>query len=1571
MVEPFQNRVFIEENGQFFDKWNKAGVDIPEEIHYGIENSEFQAFFTNSGIYFVFAERKTIPKGQRVKLEHEPETRGIETIWHTSQLKFLQANPEPQVEATDKVHEYYNYTGIDGKPNINFVPAFNELVYTDIYLGVNLIFELPEEGGLKYRFELQPNISKPDIAFEWKGAEKLELTENGVLSIKTATTELLDKAPSAETAKNATSVPIKYTLENNVVRLEFEWNDQIMAEGLVIDPWITNTNYPDVNRAFDIQEDAAGNVVVHGNHTNYQVQKFNSVGVLQWTYITNTVFLGDIAVDNPGNVYIIGGYSAGKRQKLDPAGVQQWTFSGLVEEWRLAFNYSKTVLTVGGYFINPGGNNLGRFDTNTGAISNQIIYGLETRSIATDCNGDMYSLHVTFGSSGVAATNTLRKTNADFTPGGSMQSGFLLAEAEPSAGYAPNPGYSPQIFQGFNGLVVSGLYVYMYDGATVTRVNKAALTTINSAAVPGGAKIMCSGLAADLCGNIYAGSQTGIIKFDSLLNYVETINTPGTVYDIIFGANDELLACGAGFLGAFPINCVEPPAINATTSNACDGTGIVTVNTSGGLSPYTYQWSPGGQTTNPITGLSAGWYTYTVNDAFCRTFVDSVQIYQNPTPTFTISGINSSNTVPNSICLTEEVQFSDNSTSGDGNIAAWDWDFGDGNTSSLQSPNHTYTTIGTFDVQLVVTSDYGCMDTIVNQITVDPLPVADFTVGAECLNDQSDFVDATTIASGTVANWQWDFGDSNTSSNQSPSNLYTASGIYPVELIATSANGCSDTLVQNVEVHALPQADFVIPGNCVNDPVTLQDGSLDGDWPINAWSWTAEGNTISGASGQHTFSGPGTFPVQLHVTDQFGCMDSITQDIVVSNRPQIDVSVADDCEDELFTFINNSSIGSGSIDSVHWDMGDGNTSNLTAPTNTYADAGNFNVTFYVESDLGCGDDTTFQVQVFPNPVADLQWTNVCEGASTTLSELSSVASPGQLLPSTWNMGDGTVVPNSTLTSYDYATYGSYDIQLSVETQDGCIDVQTFPVYVHPIPVADFSFTNVCEYDSVLFNDQSAIAQGDITSWQWDFGNGQTSTVQNSPHQTYPADGFYPVTLIATSDSGCVNQLDETVEIYPAPIADFLFDSVCFPLPVQFTDLSNPNGAYAINQWAWQFSDGQTSTSQSPLMSFAAYGAYNGSVIITNAAGCKDEFELGDALVHPLPVADFTANLGHCHEDSLIFSDQSTLNVLSDDQIVSWGYNLGDGATHALPDGTHTYNGAGFYPVVLTVETNHGCVDDVTQQVEVYPLPEVAFEAIPEQGCQPLKVQFLDQSSIDDPYTLSQWQWHLGEPTTQPTTTNAFYTYDPQNLGPMDFETYDVSLVVTSGNGCETTLVYEDMITVHPLPEASFATNPERLATTVNPVFNFTDESTVNVVSWNWQFGDAMTSLEQNPEHFYADTGTYNIRLIVETDFGCRDTMFYTVKVEPLFTFYIPDAFTPNNDGVNDNFFGSGEYLSKYNMKIFNRWGEQIFESNDQDYKWDGSFKGKPVEAGEYVYMFRIGDWDGHDHTYRGSVMLLR
>jgi gliding motility-associated-like protein len=203
-------------------------------------------------------------------------------------------------------------------------------------------------------------------------------------------------------------------------------------------------------------------------------------------------------------------------------------------------------------------------------------------------------------------------------------------------------------------------------------------------------------------------------------------------------------------------------------------------------------------------------------------------------------------------------------------------------------------------------------------------------------------------------------------------------------------------------------------------------------------------------------------------------------------------------------------------------------------------------------------------------------------------------------------------------------------------------------------------------------------------------------------------------------------------------------------------------------------------------------------------------------------------------------------------------------------------------------------------------------------------------------------------------------------------TYDVSLSITTAEGCVADTTLFDYIEVFPLPYASFSLNPE-IINLLDADIAFTDDSQGEIVDWDWNFGDGETSGLEHPNHVYGDTGVFTINLQVTTDHGCIDETARTLIIEPDFMFYVPNAFTPNENGVNDGFRGYGEGIKwdTYQMSIFNRWGELIYHTEEISNPWDGSYKGLQVEASVYIWKIRFYDIYGDNHDYYGHVTLVR
>lgn len=902
-------------------------------------------------------------------------------------------------------------------------------------------------------------------------------------------------------------------------------------------------------------------------------------------------------------------------------------------------------------------------------------------------------------------------------------------------------------------------------------------------------------------------------------------------------------------------------------------------------------------------------------------------------------------------------------------ITTWDWDFGDGSTSTAQNPSHTFNTSGTFTVSLGITSSDGCSVTSSQPVTVFENPVADFTFNEACEGDITNFWDVSSIGIGTVTNWTWDFGDGNTSSQQDPSNSYTTLGVYPVDLTVTTSDGCTNTFTQDVGMYPIPVADFSFSDACLNTDFGFTDQSTILTGAVTGWDWSfGDGTTSVDQNPSNTYAADGTFDVTLMATSDHSCTNTVTQSITVHPLPVASFAYTATCAQLVTDYLDASTITSGSITAWNWYFGDGGVSTIQNSSHVFDPGGTYTTSLVVTTALGCEDSIAIDVTVYPKPDAAFSWTDVCLNDFSSFTDESSVLG-AQIVGWDWDFDDGTGSSILQDPTYTYSNSGQFSVELIAATSDGCLDTIVETVGVFDLPIADFTFNDICEDDSVQFNDQSTIPTGTISNWNWDFGNGNTSIDQIAPYQIYPSDNTYPVSLIVTSGAGCSDTLEQLIEIFPVPVAEFTFDSVCFPLEIQFTDLSEPNGTYPITSWIWTFSDAQTSALQSPSIDFGMPGTFSAELLIANGPGCKSTFLDGDAVVHPLPVAAFPESLTACLEDTIFFTEDSDINPITDDVITDWNWNFDDGNSSVDIEPFHLYTGPDLYDVVLTVTTNHGCSDDQTRVVEIYPLPSVNFIADPVQGCAPLQVQFIDQTSIPNPYSLATWYWDLGEDSVFSPAPSPNYIYNP-DLEPMEIAQYDIQLIVTSLNGCVSEILKEDYITVYPKPTALFSVDPE-IQTVIKPKFEFTDLSSENVTIWNWSFGDGSYEDDQHPIHWYQSIGTYPVGLIVETQFGCLDTFGLEVKVEPVFTFYVPNSFTPDANGINDEFFGTGEGFTSYSMWIYDRWGELIFESNEADYYWDGTYKNKQVQEGVYSYRFYLLDWQGHDHQYEGHVTLHR
>lgn len=353
-------------------------------------------------------------------------------------------------------------------------------------------------------------------------------------------------------------------------------------------------------------------------------------------------------------------------------------------------------------------------------------------------------------------------------------------------------------------------------------------------------------------------------------------------------------------------------------------------------------------------------------------------------------------------------------------------------------------------------------------------------------------------------------------------------------------------------------------------------------------------------------------------------------------------------------------------------------------------------------------------------------------------------------------------------------------------------------------------------------------------------------------------------------------------------------------------------------------------------------------------------------VIPGPTANITST-GACPGDSVLFGTNGTITV--NGPIVQYHWDFGMPALTNDTANTDTtgyaYANPGTYTVWVEVTDSMGCSDTAQLQAVVYELPVVAFTGTPLSGCAPLCVDFTDQTTVTNSVP-AQWYWSFGDGqySTAQDTSNCYY----------DQSSYSVELVVTSAQGCKDSLTITNMITVLPGPIAGFSFGPQP-ATLNDPMITFVDESTNGTVEWLWNFGDSGTSTDPNPIWTYQDTGTFTVMQIVSGPGGvCPDTAYAEVVISPELLIWIPNAFTPNGNGNDDRFipvFSDPAYISKFDMMIFDRWGNLIYKTNDQYAGWDGRINNNLAEIDTYVFKIYVEDLNGRSSAFIGGFNLIR
>lgn len=590
------------------------------------------------------------------------------------------------------------------------------------------------------------------------------------------------------------------------------------------------------------------------------------------------------------------------------------------------------------------------------------------------------------------------------------------------------------------------------------------------------------------------------------------------------------------------------------------------------------------------------------------------------------------------------------------------------------------------------------------------------------------------------------------------------------------------------------------------------------------------------------------------------------------------------------------------------------------------------------------------------PTASFTYTGQCEGLFV-FTNITTISNNGQGTY-VWNFGDNTT---STLTNptHTYQTSGTYTVTLTVITDNGCDDQFSQQIQVYPIPTPSFIVSDNCFGNPTSFINTTPPELGYNIEYLWILGN-NISSQEQSPVYTYPNYGTYNVSLVTTiQGTNCRDTITDIVNIRQNPISNFITQNSCQGVQTQFLNNSQVPSWSISNQYLWSFGEfGSTSLLQNPTYTYSSDGTYNVTLLVLSTDGslsCSSSIT-NPVTIYPNPISNFTNPISGCVNSDITFTNLSSISPPS--QIINYVWNFGDNIVSNVPNPTHTYTSTNTFNITLTSTSNFGCVSTFQNSIVINPLSVVSFSPNSGSGCPPLTLDFIDQSSG----VINSWNWSFGDGNFS-NLQNPQHTYSTTGV-------YQVTLQVTTINGCVSTSNSPTMVMVHPTPTSNFSVYPIELDE-YNPVVNLENYS-IGASSYIWNFGDGAYSTLSNPQHSYNYSGSFIIELEVENQFGCLDTSYSTVRVNPIFTFYIPNAFTPSNDQKNELFYGKGTNYKSITMQIFNRWGEKIFDKTGTEPPiWNGTLNGVDCQIDVYVYQFFVTDIFDEIHVYRGRVTLVR
>lgn len=1073
---------------------------------------------------------------------------------------------------------------------------------------------------------------------------------------------------------------------------------------------------------------------------------------------------------------------------------------------------------------------------------------------------------------------------------------------------------------------------------------------------------------------------SGPANVSSLANPTHAFSSAGT-YTVRLVLNNN---CGSDTLKQTVT--VVTPSLSVTGATICPGTNT-TLTVSGGAN---YTWTPGPITGSivAITPTANTVYTVQSNSGGCVASATTSAIMKS-LPSLTV-------TANTPLCVGQNLNLFCSTA------PTYTWTGPLGFNSNLQSPNVNSVTLantGTYSVSITGTNN--CVNSASINVLVNPIPVVVVNNPTVCVGQNIN------LTSNGGINYLWTGPLGYNSAQQNPIiNNATLGMAGQYSVLVTAASGCATTAIANVSVLNAPSPTITANSPCVGGTLQLNGtGGISYTWNgPNSFTSSVQNPNINNVS----LAASGNYSLIVAVGS---CTAQTNLNVIVNGLPTVTVqSNSPICENQSINLIGSAA------QSYTWNGPSGFNSNLQSPNIVNASVANTGIySLTVMNTNSCVNSTTLNVAVNAQPTVLVNNPTLCVGQAINLT-----SNGGNSYSWLGPLGFSSNQQNPIITNASLGMSGQYTV--TVVSANGCSNTAISNVNISNAPTPTINFNTVCVGGTLQLNTNTN------QTYSWAGPNNFTSTVQNPSLSNVGivASGAY--SLVISAISGCTSQAIANVTINPLPVVNFTATNIsCFGLtdgmiqanaslgngpynyqwsttPIQTGTLANSlsNGIYSctvtdavgcVNTGTAQIIEpSQINLSINSNTTMACAGSFinlNGNV--TGGTGpINYSWTPGPNTANYLVTENVSGNNSWTYAYILSVSDQNgctkidsikltyvpnpTLSATSKTICVDQ-LNTGSQSIPLEVSGASSYtwlptNQTGGVinvsvlasPLSYTIlgESN-GCISQTTAVIVVKQKPAITAYANKVSGCVPLCINLNSISSA----SITSYIWIINNSSYS--TSNVVNNYCFTEAGQ-----HEIALTVEDVNGCVNNITPIN-VTVFPKPHADFIFAPVKPIAGVDKV-TFTDASHgTPIQEWNWYFMNQVnyTSQIQHPDFMYENAGTYPVALVVKSDKGCLDTLIKVISVIESFALYVPNAFTPNGDGLNDIFKAKGIDFVDFQMTIYDRWGELLFTTKDFNEGWNGKYRNIDCKDDVYVWKINVSDETGKRREQTGKVTLLK